>query len=194
MTRDPQGRHFRFAPPPAARDLVDGAGRDDDGRFTLTAADGSAAGLTLSEPRRLALAQGLQADPGDGAPASDFTRDPGGPCLSPLRRPRPAPHGSTPGVDAAATAGEVGDVPLLLERPAANPPVAQAWALVHGLDLTALTGFGAGMTPVILLPDTLVTDHGYESGRVLLRRAVEQQGTAVLVDARGGGGGLKRPG
>jgi len=51
-------------------------------------------------------------------------------------------------------------VPLFVERLAANPPVAQAWALVHGLDLTALIGFGAG-TPVVLLQDTLVTDHGY---------------------------------
>ncbi|MBP1633160.1 MAG: hypothetical protein H6Q11_1448, partial [Acidobacteria bacterium] len=139
----------------------DGDGRDDDGRFTLTAADGSAACVTVGPPRLVALALGLQVDPADGRP------------------------GSTPGAYGAAASGEVCDVPLLVGRLAANPPVAEAWALVHGITVPGIEGFAAGLTPVILLGDTLVTDHGYDSGKILPRRAVLQRGTAVLVDGRG---------
>lgn len=165
----------------------DGDGRDDDGRVTLEAADGSAVCLILGEPRLLALAQGLQADAGDGVPASGYSWDPGGPCTPalPPAADTGARDGSAPGVFGASGAGEVCDVALLVERLAADPAVAEAWALVRSIEPAALAGFASGLTPVILLQDTLVTDHGYDAGRILPRRAVLQRGTAVLIDARG---------
>jgi hypothetical protein len=165
----------------------DGDGRDDDGRFTLTAADGSAACVTVGPPRLVALALGLQVDPADGRPASGYSWDPSGPCDAPAREEggTDLTDGSTPGTYGAAADGEVCDVPLLVGRLAANPLVAEAWALVHGITVPGIEGFAAGLTPVILLGDTLVMDHGYDSGKILPRRAVLQRGTAVLVDGRG---------
>src|SRR5690606_36332277 len=43
----------------------------------------------------------------------------------------------------------------------------------------------AGLTPVVLIRDTRVTNHGFRDGRATPRQAVLQAGTAVLVDATG---------
>jgi hypothetical protein len=165
----------------------DGDGRDDDGRFTLMSADGSAACVSLGAARPVARALGLPVDPGDGTAASGYSWDPHGPCSdgSDPAYEAGAPDGSTPGVFGASAAGEVCDVPLLLRLLASDPAAMQAWALARGIPVSALEGYVAGLTPVILLQDTLVTDHGYSSGRAIPRRAVLQRGTALLVDPRG---------
>ena len=76
-------------------------------------------------------------------------------------------------------------MPLLVDLLLSDPAVAEAWALVRGIAPGTLAEYTAGLTPVVLLRDTLVTDHGYAAGKALSRRAVLQRGTAVLIDARG---------
>jgi hypothetical protein len=182
VAREALGASFTLA------DLEDGDGDgwDDDGRATLLAPDGSAACLTLGPARSTALAQGLQADPGDGVPASGISWDPGGPCGAvPAAGDGTTRDGSMPGLYGGSAGGEVCDVALLVEQLEADAAVAGAWALVQGIDPAGIPAFAAGLTPVVLLRDTAAIDHGYQGGLIVPRRAVLQRGTAVLVDARG---------
>lgn len=79
-----------------------------------------------------------------------------------------------------------------------NPPQAEAWVaalnsdttLLWGVDRTTvavadLLGYFAELTPVILLDDTRVTNHGFRGGKPTPRQSVLQAGTAVLVDRFG---------
>ena len=85
-------------------DDLNGDGFDDDGSFTLRAADGSAVCVTPGSRRTLSLAQGHQIDAEDGAAAHGLTWTSDGPCGT-----RPAPRelnrvktGATPGVFGAS--------------------------------------------------------------------------------------------
>jgi hypothetical protein len=66
-----------------------------------------------------------------------------------------------------------------------NPDKARAWAGVVGISTTQISTYIAGLTPVILRSDTLVTNHGYANGQATVIPAVLQAGTAVLVDDKG---------
>jgi hypothetical protein len=66
-----------------------------------------------------------------------------------------------------------------------NPDKARAWAGVVGISTTQISTYVAGLTPVILRSDTLVTNHGYANGQATVIPAVLQAGTAVLVDDKG---------
>jgi hypothetical protein len=66
-----------------------------------------------------------------------------------------------------------------------NSDKAAAWAAVLGISTTEISTYVAGLTPVILRSDTLVTNHGFVDGKANVIPAVLQAGTAVLVDAKG---------
>lgn len=90
----------------------------------------------------------------------------------------PGLYGETPGavpcdVDALATAITADESP------------AKAWGDVFGMPTDDIPDFLGTLTPVVLTTDTLVTNHGYASGRAVPRSAVLEAGTAVLIDPRG---------
>ena len=68
---------------------------------------------------------------------------------------------------------------------AAHPDKAAAWAGVRGIGQDALAGYLGSLTPVVLVHDTVVTNHGFAGGTATAFVAVLQAGTAVLVDATG---------
>lgn len=66
-----------------------------------------------------------------------------------------------------------------------NPDKAGAWAGALGIETSQIDAFLATLTPVVLLADTRVTNHGYRDGKATPLQSVLQAGTAVLVDATG---------
>lgn len=62
---------------------------------------------------------------------------------------------------------------------------AAAWSGVLGIRTWDIDGYVAGLTPVLLRADTLVTNHGYLGGRATVLTSVLQAGTAVFVDRYG---------
>jgi hypothetical protein len=68
---------------------------------------------------------------------------------------------------------------------AAHPDKAAAWAQVRGIEPADIAGYLGTLTPVVLLHDTLVTNHGFAGGVATAFTAVLQAGTAVLVDPTG---------
>ena len=77
------------------------------------------------------------------------------------------------------------DVPELASFLAANPDKAKAWATVRNILPEQIPGYLQSLTPVVLLQDTLVTNHGFSNGVATPRQAVLQAGTGVLVDSTG---------
>lgn len=66
-----------------------------------------------------------------------------------------------------------------------HPDKATAWSKVLGITTDRIETYVAGLTPVVLTTDTLVTNHGFRDGHATEMAAVLQAGTAVMVDARG---------
>jgi hypothetical protein len=66
-----------------------------------------------------------------------------------------------------------------------NPAKATAWAGVLGISAQNIASYVAGLTPVILTNDTLVTNHGYHDGHATTLQSVLEAGTAVMVDNTG---------
>lgn len=62
---------------------------------------------------------------------------------------------------------------------------AAAWASVLGIAPTDIAAYVGSLTPVVLMSDTLVTNHGYRNGHATTLQSVLQAGTAVMVDAYG---------
>jgi hypothetical protein len=166
---------------------ADRDGFDDDGRFGITALDGSAVCVTLGERRALATALSLAIDPIDDRPSSGIGWTPHGPCGSTSVPPTGTEVrvGTTPGTYGGVRSGEVCDVDRLVSQLRANPLVAQSWVAVHSIDLELLDAFVGALTPVVLLRDTLVTEHGFDNGRTHPSQVVLQRGTSVMVDRTG---------
>jgi len=162
-------------------------GRDDDGRFTVQAGDGSAVCVATGPARVLAAAVRSTVDPEDGVPVGGVSWDPTGPCSNddPIAAGRQIRVGSTPGLYGGLRSGDVCDVRGLLEAFEASPAIGEAFALVHGLPTESLAGYLSTLTPVVLLRDTLVTAYGWQNGRIIPRQSVLQRGTGVLIDVRG---------
>lgn len=133
------------------------------------------------------------------APGRDpFTPDVGG-GLAPVARQRfPAPPDAGPGTGAvtAAAGSEPGlyggtrdqrtcDPDRLVAFLTGEPVKAGAWAAVLGIAPEEIPGHVDGLTPVQLLTDTRVTNHGFRDGRATPFQAVLEAGTAVMVDERG---------
>ena len=88
------------------------------------------------------------------------------------------------------------DVGQLVSFLGANPAKAQAWIGALNADPNLRWGTGTltvsdlpayieSLTPLVLLSDTLVTNHGFIDGRATPFQAVLQAGTSVLVDRFG---------
>lgn len=185
-------------------DLVDldRDGFDDDGRFTVAALDGSAVCVTFGERRTLATSLSLTIDPIDDLPAAGLSWTTHGPCGSAGHPPvgSEVRVGTTPGTYGGVRSGEVCDVDYLLAQLTASPVIAASWAAVQSIEPGFIGEFVAALTPVILLRDTVVTDHGFDNGRIDTRQVVLQRGTAVMVDRTGqprvrcmSGSPLRRP-
>ena len=67
----------------------------------------------------------------------------------------------------------------------ANPDKAGPWAQTLGITPAQIPTFVASLTPVLLRSDTVVTNHGFENGKITTMPAVLQAGTAVLVNEYG---------
>ncbi|WP_395725553.1 DUF6777 domain-containing protein [Nakamurella sp.] len=77
------------------------------------------------------------------------------------------------------------DPAAIAEFLAAHPEKAAAWAGVRGIGSDAIPGYLGSLTPVVLVHDTVVTNHGFAGGAATAFVSVLQAGTAVLVDATG---------
>ena len=77
------------------------------------------------------------------------------------------------------------DPAAIAEFLADHPDKAAAWAGVRGIESDAIAGYLDTLTPVLLLHDTLVTNHGFAGGVATPIVSVLQAGTAVLVDPTG---------
>jgi hypothetical protein len=162
-----------------------GDGIDDDGSFTLEARDGSAVCITVGSTRTLAIAQGLQLDT-DGSATHGYSWNSEGPCAGEDDSPGAGPvTGATAGVFGGSVLGDVCDVGALSASLRSAPGVTGEWVAAQGIAAEQLDEFLAGVTPVVLLDDTAVTDHRLEGSHAQPRQAVLQRGTAVLVDRRG---------
>lgn len=67
----------------------------------------------------------------------------------------------------------------------ANPEKAGPWAQTLGITPAQIPTYVAALTPVLLRSDTVVTNHGFENGKITTMPAVLQAGTAVLVNQYG---------
>lgn len=113
--------------------------------------------------------------------------DPGDPRLVGGDTPRlygTSPTGST-ALYGGSNEQSVCDPEQLVAFLAENPAEATAWASVFGRSIDEIAGFVRSLTPVVLLRDTAVTNHGFAGGAAVARPAVLQAGTAVLVDEFG---------
>lgn len=96
--------------------------------------------------------------------------------------------GSTPGHEelyggsGSLSACDAGAIAAFL---AAHPEKAAAWAGVRGIGADAIPGYVGSLTPVVLVHDTVVTNHGFAGGVATSFGSVLQAGTGVLVDATG---------
>ncbi|MEU5849084.1 DUF6777 domain-containing protein [Saccharopolyspora shandongensis] len=97
------------------------------------------------------------------------------------------------GKQAGDTAGLYGDngghpscdVAGLVTNLQADGIKANAWAQVLHLRPEEIPIFAAGLNPMVLRADTLVTEYGYQDGRFLPYPAALQAGTSVLVNDHG---------
>ncbi len=93
--------------------------------------------------------------------------------------------GGTPGLYGGTRDDGACDPAQLVKFLGENPDKARAWAEVLGIDPSRIAEYVARLTPVVLIADTRVTNHGYADGRATPRQSVLQAGTAALVDDRG---------
>lgn len=94
-------------------------------------------------------------------------------------------EGGHPGLYGGTMKTSQCDAKKLVSFLEAHPEKAAAWAEVQGIAPSEIRSFVAGLTPLILRSDTLVTNHGYVDGRATTVAAVLEAGTAVLVNDRG---------
>ena len=93
--------------------------------------------------------------------------------------------GTSPGLYGGSGDQAVCDPAQLVAFLEANPEKAEAWASVAGIPSTDIAAYVDGLTPVVLLHDTQVTNHGFSDGVATPRQSVLEAGTAVMVDQVG---------
>lgn len=93
--------------------------------------------------------------------------------------------GTEPGLYGGSSDAAVCDPAQLVTYLAENEDKASAWASVFDIEPERIPDFVAGLTPIVLISDTVVTNHGYRDGDATSLQSVLQAGTAVMVDALG---------
>ena len=108
-----------------------------------------------------------------------------------------AVSGGQPGLYGGTNKAGTCDATAIASYLSANPSKAKAWVDALNADPTLAWSGGSKvttaqvgqylseLTPVVLLRDTRVTNHGFKNGKATPRQAVLQSGTAVLVDQYG---------
>lgn len=93
--------------------------------------------------------------------------------------------GDSPGLYGGTGAEGTCDPAAISAHLGADPAKAEAWADAQGIGVHGIDPFLDTLTPMVLLHDTRVTNHGYRNGTATPFQAVLQAGTAVLVDPHG---------
>ncbi|WP_313896775.1 DUF6777 domain-containing protein [Streptomyces sp. GC420] len=93
--------------------------------------------------------------------------------------------GSTPGLYGGTQKVASCDVEKQIGFLTADAAKTRAFATVLGIDPSTVPAYLRSLTPLQLMVDTRVTNHGYRDGSATSYQAVLQRGTAVLVDGRG---------
>jgi hypothetical protein len=93
--------------------------------------------------------------------------------------------GTAPGLYGGSGDTKVCEPDKLVAYLQQNPAKAKAWARVFGIAPSGIAKYVGGLSPVVLIRDTLVTNHGFRNGSANAFQAVLQAGTAVMVDSRG---------
>jgi hypothetical protein len=93
--------------------------------------------------------------------------------------------GTAPGLYGGSGNVHVCDAQQLVTFLQQNPAKGAAWAGVLGIQPKDIPTYVAGLTPVILTNDTLVTNHGYVNGHATTLQSVLESSTAVMIDTTG---------
>ncbi|MFI0606667.1 MAG: DUF6777 domain-containing protein [Anaerolineae bacterium] len=107
-----------------------------------------------------------------------------------------ASSGAQPGLYGGSRNDAACNVPQLVSFLGSNAEKAAAWVAALNADPTlrfaggplttqSIPAFVNTLTPIVLLADTRVTNHGFVKGQATPRQDVLQKGTAVLVDPYG---------
>ena len=93
--------------------------------------------------------------------------------------------GTAPGVYGGNGATRACNSQALITYLRKNPGNAAAWAKASGIPRHNISIFVTSLTPVVLMNDTRVTNHGYDQATIAPRQSILQAGTAVMVDTTG---------
>jgi hypothetical protein len=93
--------------------------------------------------------------------------------------------GTAPGLYGGSGDLKVCDPQKLVDFLNEHPDKAKAFASVLGITPEGIGDYVATLSPVVLLSDTLVMNHGFKGGKATEVSSVLQAGTAVMVDRQG---------
>ena len=93
--------------------------------------------------------------------------------------------GIEPGLYGGSGSDHLCDPQLIADFLAQDQAKATAWASAAGIEVDQIEPFLDTLTPVRLLADTWVTNHGYRDGKATPRQSILQAGSMVLVDDLG---------
>ncbi len=93
--------------------------------------------------------------------------------------------GIEPGLYGGSGSDHLCDPQLIADFLASDDDKAAAWASAAGIEPDEIDAFLETLTPVRLLADTWVTNHGYRDGKAVPRQSILQAGSMVLVDEFG---------
>jgi hypothetical protein len=93
--------------------------------------------------------------------------------------------GNVPGLYGGTRDMAACDPEQLIDFLESNPDKAAAWAGVQGIRPSEIRQFVGRLTPVVLMRDTRVTNHGFADGKAKAHQSVLQAGHAVFVDEYG---------
>ena len=93
--------------------------------------------------------------------------------------------GTAPGLYGGTGDAHVCDAAKLVSYLNDHQDKAQAFSEVLGITPEGIGDYVATLTPVVLISDTVVTNHGFKNGHATTLTSVLQAGTAVMVDPQG---------
>ncbi|HZJ28309.1 MAG TPA: DUF6777 domain-containing protein [Acidimicrobiia bacterium] len=131
--------------------------------------------------------KGVLREPAESTGPQPFTTVAKGAAVEVPETPRDAlvQVGTSPGIYGGSGSQRVCEPEALVAFLESHPAEGRAWAGVVGIQPDRIADYVATLTPLVLLHDTRVTNHGYANGHATPRQSVLQAGTAVLVDRFG---------